>query len=54
MFDVQDIDEASETEGSVSDDLDSPFWALFTSVTYHKNSTGQFMSEPFNRMPNKK
>ena len=49
-----DADEASETEFSVVDDLDSPLWALFSFVSHYKNSAGQLMSEPFNRMPNRK
>ena len=49
-----EADEASETEGSLADELDSPLWALYTFVAHYKNAAGQLMSEPFNRMPNRK
>lgn len=36
------------------DDLDSPLWALYSTVLGYTNSAGQVMSDPFIRMPNKK
>ena len=55
LFQALDTTEdASETEGSVVDDMDSPLWSLFTTVQTYTNNIGQVLSEPFNRLPNRK
>lgn len=45
--------EESGADDSIMGDED-PFWALFNSVRWYKNTLGQLMSEPFIKLPNKR